>query len=180
MLVLSLSFSSSVCSRPLSFDKYDEVIQSAVKNYWVDFPDWKYWKAQLYQESRFEEDARSPVGALGVAQFMPATWIEVTRQLELEHIPATHAKYAIEAGAFYMARMRRGWRSPRPKLEQHFLGVASYNAGTGNILRAQTRCGGALLWEDIAPCLPLVTGQNAAETVTYVERIQRWRVDLGR
>ncbi|MDH6112208.1 cell wall-associated NlpC family hydrolase [Kitasatospora sp. MAP12-15] len=30
--------------------------------------------AQLYQESGFDPSARSPVGALGIAQFMPATW----------------------------------------------------------------------------------------------------------
>lgn len=35
------------------------------------------FSAQIHQESRFRADARSPVGAFGIAQFMPATasWI---------------------------------------------------------------------------------------------------------
>jgi len=51
---------------------------------------------------------------------------------------------------------------------------ASYNAGAGNIIRAQSLCGGALDWTGIAPCLPQVTGHHAHETITYVERIDRW------
>ncbi len=32
--------------------------------------------AQLYTESKFDSDAKSRVGALGIAQFMPATWAQ--------------------------------------------------------------------------------------------------------
>lgn len=74
-----------------------------------------------------------------------------------------------------MAKLRRTWRRDRAILERNELAQASYNAGTGNILRAQAYCGGARLWPAVRACLPLVTGaQNAHETVTYVERIQRW------
>lgn len=82
-----------------------------------------------------------------------------------------------------MSSLRRSWTSPRPKLEQHLMGVASYNAGVGSIIRAQTLCAvgpvtAALFFSQIAPCLPRVTGNNAKETITYVARIQQWRKEL--
>lgn len=105
---------------------------------------------------------------------MPGTWDEVTRALGWGVVDPHTADLAIEAGAFYMARLSAQWSSPRPAAERHRLAQASYNAGFGNILRAQRRCDGARDWAQIAPCLPLVTGRHARETITYVDRIHRW------
>lgn len=136
------------------------------------------WKAQLYQESLLEVGAVSPVGAAGIAQFMPGTWRDVTRQLGWGAVSPHIADYAIEAGAYYMANLRRNWSVPRPEIERHRLAQASYNAGFGNIAKAQARCGGARDWIDISPCLSLVTGRHAAETLGYVARIEKWWVML--
>jgi soluble lytic murein transglycosylase-like protein len=116
----------------------------------------------------------SPAGARGIAQFMPATWREVTKTLGWSMVDPHTASLAIEAGAFYMAQLRSGWSSPRPETERQRLAQASYNAGFGNILRAQKRCSGARDWSAIAPCLSLVTGRHARETIGYVDRIARW------
>ncbi|MCC6912458.1 MAG: transglycosylase SLT domain-containing protein [Rhodospirillaceae bacterium] len=161
-------------SWPLGFtDKYDRPIQQAVKRWWPDLPVWKLWKAQLYQESRLDPAAVSPAGARGLAQFMPATWREIARQLDLGGSP--HDEIAIDAGAYYMAKLRRTWRRDRSSLERNQLAQASYNAGAGNILKAQSYCGGARLWPAVRECLPLVTGAgHTRETITYVERIERW------
>lgn len=43
--------------------------------------DWRLLKAQYYQESHLKPNAVSPVGAAGVAQFMPATWRQISREL---------------------------------------------------------------------------------------------------
>lgn len=85
--------------------------------------------------------------------------------------------FAIEAGAYYMARLRHTWRRDRTPIERNPLAQSSYNAGTGNILKAQTACGGARLWTEIAPCLDEITGpKNSHETLTYVTRINTyWR-----
>lgn len=106
---------------------------------------------------------------------MPATWREVVRDLGLVGSP--HDEVAIDAGAYYMAKLRQTWRRDRSAVERNELAQASYNAGAGNILKAQRYCGSARLWPAVRECLPLVTGaRNARETVTYVERIQRrWR-----
>lgn len=120
--------------------------------------------------------AVSPVGARGLAQFMPGTWSDQVRRLQLDPYADPHtAKHAIPAGAAYMAQLRQTWRRGREPLERNVLAQASYNAGTGNILKAQAKCGDARRWQEIAPCLAVVTGvKNAHETTTYVERIGRW------
>ena len=175
LLLGALMGCSPASAAPVFPDRYDGEIASAVKTYWPDYPAPAAWKAQLYQESRLDPDAVSPVGAAGLAQIMPATWRDLTRELRLGNA-SPHAAIAIEAGAYYMAKLRQGWRAGRPADDRNQLAQASYNAGTGHIIRAQTICGGKMLWRDIAPCLPQVTGTNhARETTTYVDRIARYR-----
>lgn len=156
-------------------DRYDEDIRSAVKRYWPDRPFWREWKAQLYQESKLDPNAVSPVGARGLAQFMPATWDDITRQIGIAGADHRDARSAITAGAYYMAKLRQAWRSPRPEDDRQWLAQASYNAGTGSLIKAQQRCGGAPGYAEIVACLPAVTGaQFSHETTTYVERIAQW------
>ncbi|WP_229678085.1 transglycosylase SLT domain-containing protein, partial [Caldovatus sediminis] len=95
-------------------DRYDPEIRRAVQRWWPDYPDWVAWKAQLYQESRLRPDAVSPVGAAGLAQFMPRTWADIVRELRLPPGASPHQDVAIHAGAYYMAKLRRGWSTPRP------------------------------------------------------------------
>lgn len=135
---------------------------------------WRLLKAQYWQESRLRPDARSPVGAEGIAQFMPATWSEILRAMGRELVDRRLATPSIEAGAFYMARLRRNWSSPRPWQDRHLLALASYNAGIGHILAAQRACGMAVLYEPIMACLPQITGRHAAETQGYAPAIWRW------
>lgn len=134
------------------------------------------YKAQLYQESRLKPSARSPVGAAGVAQFMPGTWKEMVNRFGYDKTSTPYdTKLAIEAGARYMRLQRMQWSSPRPQQDRQYLAQASYNAGLGNMLKAQRKCEMAVLYSDIIKCLPMITGHHSKETITYVERISRWR-----
>lgn len=178
-ILACVSSESAFSQVPLSDKRYDADIRASVSRWWVA-PEWLWWKAQLYQESRFDPDAASPVGATGLAQFMPATWAEMQRRLNIPGVPANHARHAIDAGAYYMASLQRQWSSPRPAMDRHFLAAASYNAGLGNLLRAQKACGGAVLYESIAACLPEITGRHSAETLGYIRQIRRWRGELQR
>lgn len=179
-LLLSITaFVFLLCSglQAASFpDRYDEQIRRATHLYWGDYPDWLGWKAQLFQESRLRPDAVSPVGAKGIAQFMPGTWRDVMRAMGVRGaVSPADAALAIEAGAFYMAQLRRQWRAPRPALDRQQLAQASYNAGLGSLLRAQKLCGGPAAYDDIVICLPLSTGAHARETRSYVRMIAKWR-----
>lgn len=80
----------------------------------------------LYQESRYREEiisgrVRSPVGAVGIAQFMPATAREW-------HIDPLNTGQAIDGAARYLAWLKNqlnGWREA----------LAAYNWGIGNVQR---------------------------------------------
>jgi membrane-bound lytic murein transglycosylase MltF len=162
-------------------DRYDWRIKTAVNTYWPDYPFWRAWKAQLFQESRLDPRAVSPVGARGLAQFMPGTWADTTRQMGAVD-QAVDGEFAIDAGAYYMARLRKGWASPRPQADRHKLAQASYNAGMGHIIKAQRLCLNPSLYEEIIACLPSVTGKHSTETITYVKNIDKWwkMMELGR
>jgi len=132
---------------------------------------WRWWKAQLYQESRLDPLARSPVGAAGLAQFMPATWAEVTKAMGWELLDRRLAAPAIEGGAYYMATLRKQWAS---RDTMHEFAQASYNAGAGNIRRAWRLCKQPQSWELTTECLPDITGKHAKETIGYVRMIRKW------
>ena len=80
--------------------------------------------AQLYKESSFNPFARSPAGALGIAQFMPGT----ARALGLDD--PFDAVHAIDAQAHLMRELLRQFGAVP-------LALAAYNAGPAPV----TRCG---------------------------------------
>lgn len=74
-----LSVTSIACAQsvPREAQRYQLTLKREAQRVWgVDAPIATF-AAQVHQESRWRPDARSPVGALGLAQFMPATadWI---------------------------------------------------------------------------------------------------------
>jgi hypothetical protein len=160
-------------------EPYRADIARGVEKYLAVYPFPDLGAAQIYQESLCVAAAVSPVGAAGPAQFMPATWAETRARLNLPPGASPHDRIAFEAWAFYMAKMMAVWSSPRPAHERWRLGLASYNAGAGNIIAAQRACAGARDWRAIELCLPMVTGRHAAETRTYVPRIERWGREMG-
>ena len=76
--------------------------------------------AQIYAESGFNPFARSPAGAQGIAQFMPAT----ARAFGLTN--PFDAEQAIDAQAHFMRDLLRQFGSVP-------LALAAYNAGPGRV-----------------------------------------------
>lgn len=156
-------------------DQYDPQFQRAAQRYLPEY-DWQWLKALCWQESRFDPYAVSPAGARGLCQFMPRTWAEVRAAIGVRN--PFDAAQSILGSAWYLQRQARIWTSERTSCERLELAMASYNAGAGNILKAQKECSGALRWVDIRECLPAITGHNAQETIGYVDSIGRWYGDL--
>jgi len=79
-------------------------------------------KAVVAKESCFNPKARSPVGAIGLMQLMPATaqWLKV-KQPE-------NPQQNLAAGVRYLSQLRKRFGSDE-------LALAAYNAGPGNVER---------------------------------------------
>jgi soluble lytic murein transglycosylase-like protein len=160
--------------------RFDSEFQHAATRWLGAGPDWRWTKAQGVQESGLDPAALSPVGARGIMQVMPATWAEIQKAMGWRGVSPHSAPHNIFGGVWYQARMARIWSGrDRTTPEAYALGLASYNAGAGTILRAQARCADARLWSAIAPCLVSISGPaNARQTVDYVQRIARWRAQM--
>ena len=151
--------------------KFDDMIKAAVEKH-LPGHDWRLYKCQLIAESALNPDAVSPVGAKGLAQFMPKTWVQIRKELGLPRSArASNPGHAIVAGAYYMRKLLDKWTSPRPDIDRYCLALASYNAGFGNLLEAQKCAGGANGYKEIIDDLYQVTDRNSHETTTYVKRI---------
>lgn len=144
---------------------YDLYFITAVADYMPEGFDWRIIKAQAWQESRFDAKAVSPAGARGVMQFMPGTWDDMGG----ENIEDPEENITI--GVMYLADLYDEWSWPRPEIDRICLALASYNAGLGNILKAQELAGGAVEYAQIMRELERVTGQHSRETANYVDRI---------
>jgi membrane-bound lytic murein transglycosylase MltF len=134
--------------------------------------DWVLMAAQGYQESELNQAARSPVGAIGVMQVMPATG----KDLGVGDISEVEAN--VHAGIKYMRWMIDNYYGDEPmtKLDKALFAFASYNAGAGRV--AQLRKEAAIRGLD-----PNVWFHNVeyvaaekigAETVTYVNNIYKY------
>ena len=149
---------------------FDNLIKAAVDKHLPGY-DWRLFKSQLWNESKLIPTAVSPVGAQGIAQFMPATWAEWAPKAGYPDKPPTDPEASIMTGAMYMAYLIGKWKAERPEADRHCLAMASYNVGFGNMLKAQKAAGNPHLYADIIQALPKVPGVKSEETITYVRRI---------
>ncbi|MFA5174360.1 MAG: transglycosylase SLT domain-containing protein [Candidatus Pacearchaeota archaeon] len=182
--------------------KYDSLILKESQETSLD----KYLiKGQIKQESRFNPNAKSPVGAVGLSQIMPDTAKELGYKPNEMYEPGK----AIDAQTRYMRQMY-DYKEFEKYIgdEKTKLALASYNAGYGNIRHAVriiqnarngekeykiTKGSGkkkkvirVLKIENLKECpenwdngfskaLELVAGKRAAETQDYVSKVIRYR-----
>jgi membrane-bound lytic murein transglycosylase MltF len=136
--------------------------------------DYQLMIAQGYQESRLKQHARSPVGAVGVMQIMPATGeglgVGDIQQLE----PNIHG------GVKYIRLMidEHFASDSVTLLNQTLLALAAYNAGPGRVkrLRAEAAKQGLdpNIWRNNVELI--AARRIGEETVNYVANIYRYYV----
>lgn len=88
----------------------------------------------IWVESRFQPDARSPAGARGLMQLMPATAKGLAQRLGERPRPSDPG-FNVRAGSLYLAQMLRRYDGDVR------LALAAYNAGPGNVDRWHARGG---------------------------------------
>jgi soluble lytic murein transglycosylase len=105
---------------------YEHVIRGHARNYDLEPA---LLAAVIYRESKFDPDARSDAGAIGLMQLLPETAKGIAintggRKFVVEDLydPEINVRY----GAFYLRRLLR-------KYDDERLALAAYNAGQRNV-----------------------------------------------
>ena len=107
---------------------YDELIKKYASQYGQD---WRLITAQMYQESKFDPEAVSWVGAQGLMQVMPSTG----EQLGFTNLQ--EPQEGIHAGVKYMRQLINRFDHKLPMEERIRFALASYNVGYGHLLDAR-------------------------------------------
>jgi len=111
-----------------SLSRWDDLIQQYTIG--TDF-DWRLLTAQMFQESRFDPEARSHAGAYGLMQMMPQT----ARQMGVSDI--SDPEQQIKAGAEYMEWLYSRFSSDLSTADRLAFTLAAYNAGWGHVRDAR-------------------------------------------
>jgi membrane-bound lytic murein transglycosylase MltF len=130
--------------------------------------------AQGYQESRLDHSVKSPAGAIGVMQLLPATGA----QMEVGDIGQEEAN--IHAGAKYMRHIFDEYFKDAQFDDENrvLFALASYNAGPSRIARLRTEAGEEGLDPDLwfNNVERIAAKRIGLETVTYVRNIYKYYV----
>ncbi len=159
---------------PEEIKKFQTVVDLFKKyagKYDVDF---LLMAAQGYQESRLDQKVKSPVGALGVMQVMPATG------KELAVGDVTQLEPNIHAGVKYMRFMidRYYAKEPMTPLDKGLFTFASYNAGPARVRQLRQEAGRRGLDPNVwFNNVEIIAAEKiGAETVTYVSNIYKYYI----
>ena len=136
--------------------------------------DYLLMAAQGYQESTLDQNAKSPVGAIGMMQVMPATG----KDLNVGDI--TELDSNIHAGVKYMRFMMDQYFKDEPMdpLNKGLMTFASYNAGPGRVRQLRREA----VQRNLDPNVWFGNVERVAserigrETVTYVSNIYKYYV----
>lgn len=126
--------------------RYDELIKSEAANLgW----DWRLLASQIYQESKFDPEAVSWAGAIGLMQMVP----ETGSRFGADNL--RDAAESIKAGVAYLQYLDDLWKKTVTDEEERIKFVlASYNVGLGHVEDARNLTrkydGDPLKWDDVS------------------------------
>lgn len=150
--------------------------------------DWRLLAAQCYQESGFDPEAVSSMGAQGLMQLMPST-------ADIMGVPAEKRfdpEQNISAAARYIRKVSQSFADISETDERIRFTLAAYNGGVGHVQDAQMLARKAGRdhnhWQDVAPYILLLAQpqyyrdpdvrygyMRGSETEAYVRLImERW------
>ena len=155
-------------------DSLHKIANQAAKKYNV--PETLFQKL-IQTESAFNPNAKSPRGARGLGQLMPATAKELGLNLKEDHSDGSilHPESNLDASARYLRKLFDKYVDEGISSDEAWnFAAGAYNAGMGNIGRAMERVSGEIVdrWDQVAEVLPEVTGKFSSETIRYVNRLR--------
>jgi soluble lytic murein transglycosylase-like protein len=156
ILVLALFTSDVNSDVPFAAQKYrQEMTRSAYRILGPSAPI-PLLAGQIHQESAWDKDAKSRVGALGLAQFMPLTAKDMATRFPSECSPANpfSPKWAFNCRDRYMSTLLRATKNEQTSTCSNWMfALRAYNGGLGWIRKDQrlTEESGfnRYLWSDV-------------------------------
>jgi len=107
---------------------WDDLVRTYADRYGFD---WRLIVAQMHQESRFDPEAQSWMGAQGLMQVLPRTG----REFGFENL--TDPETGIHAGVRYLDWVRERFSASLAAGERTWFALAGYNAGHGHVRDAR-------------------------------------------
>ena len=107
---------------------YDEIVRAHAKRYDIE---WRVATALMYQESRFDPEARSAAGAVGLFQMLPST------AHEMGFTQLTQPEVSVQAALKYLHWVRQRFSPDLELADRAAFTAASYNVGYGHVLDAR-------------------------------------------
>ncbi len=140
--------------------KYDDVIQRECSKYGIE-P--SLVRAVIWTESKFDEKAVSPAGAVGLMQLMPPTAYYLAELMgkKIEYDDLLRAEVSVELGVFYLRLMIERFGNVKTAL-------CAYNAGEGNVER----------WIESGEGIPYKETRDYVKRVSFAKRIYSLRLRL--
>jgi membrane-bound lytic murein transglycosylase F len=159
-----------------NYSDYDRYFLKYSNRYFGSNFDWRCFKAQAIAESNLKPDVQSQDGAMGIMQILPSTFREIAHKNPHIWSDPRQPRWNIAAGIYYNWVMWNEWQSPRSVQDRFNFMFAAYNAGKGNILKAQQVAAemgwNPSSWDAVSKALLLVSGAGE-ETVAYVKKVNR-------
>ncbi len=131
------------------------------------------------QESNFDPNARSSVGARGMMQLMPGTAASVARRVGVGYSPGSlnDADYNLRLGAAYLGQITSDLGG------SYLMAAAGYNAGPGRAIQWAATCGdprqGSADPADYIECIPFTESRNYTMRVMEALMVYRARLNGG-
>jgi len=144
---------------------FDSLVKRYAPNHQFD---WRLIVSQMYQESRFDPEARSFAGALGLLQLLPNTALQVG----IDKSDLTDPEASIQAGVRYLAWTRERFPSTLPVDERLWFSLAAYNAGSGHVhdarrLAKQKGWNQNVWFDNVEKAMLLLSKQEYARTARF-------------
>jgi len=175
-LVSHAEASVALDGSPVAARQYRELLTGAVRRVWgLDGPV-PTMAGQVEQESGWNPNATSPVGARGLTQFMPGTATDVARRYpDLGPAAPLNPTWALYAMALYNKEIFDGVTA-RDECNRWAFTLAGYNGGPGwvkrdKVLAAQTGRDANVYWGSVEQVNAGRTAAAFAENRGYPERI---------
>jgi membrane-bound lytic murein transglycosylase F len=121
---------TALAQRTGRISPYDDLAMEYAGQYGFD---WRLIVSQMYQESRFDPEARSFADAGGLLQVLPSTAVE----LGFDGADITDPEIGLHAGVRYLDWTRDRFDGLVPPTQQTWFALAAYNVGQGHVRDAR-------------------------------------------